>query len=205
MIGARMVVGAPVVDVFADAVSPQPAADAFPGDRLAAVRAAEQAAAQRNIGRSGSPVAAVHDVLAGVERRSVDEPPVASLEDLPVAVQLTDVELVAEDVRECRAVEAGLADGLPVQHTGREGGGYQVWLRCPEPGRNDKLAWVPDEQEKIGRRIAIETRGEGGYAILPGSLHPSGRTYQTIAGNFANIPTVPQALGEYPGDYRVAL
>ena len=32
-----------------------------------------------------------------------------------------------------------LADGLPTQRTGREGGGYQVWLRCPEPGRNDKL------------------------------------------------------------------
>jgi hypothetical protein len=87
-----------------------------------------------------------------------------------------------------------LADGLPTQQTG--GGGYQVWLRCPDPGRNDKLAWAADESEETGRRIAIETRGEGGYAIMPGSLHPSGNTYRAIAGDFANIPTVPQAVAD---------
>ena len=38
---------------------------------------------------------------------SVDEPLVASLEDLSVSVQLADVEAVAEDVGERRAVEAG--------------------------------------------------------------------------------------------------
>ena len=89
-----------------------------------------------------------------------------------------------------------LADGLPVQRTGREGGGYQVWLRCPEPGRSNKLAYVPDEAEDEGRRIAIEIKGEGGYAVLPGSLHPSGRTYEVIAGDFANIPTVSQDVAD---------
>jgi hypothetical protein len=44
MIGATMVVSAPVVDVLADAAPLQLAADAFPGDRLAAVLAAKQAA-----------------------------------------------------------------------------------------------------------------------------------------------------------------
>ena len=83
-----------------------------------------------------------------------------------------------------------LAEGLPVQRrTGREGGGFQVWLRCPEPGHNDKLAHVPDASEETGRRVAIETRAEGGYAVMPGSLHPSGNTYRAIAGDFANIPT----------------
>ena len=53
-------------------------------------------------------------VLAGVERRPVDEPPVVSLEDLPVAVQLADVEAVAENVRERRAVERGLALAVDV-------------------------------------------------------------------------------------------
>jgi hypothetical protein len=94
-------------------------------------------------------------------------------------------------------VQAGsLADGLPVQRTGREGGGYQVWLRCPEPGGNDKLAWVPDETEETGRRCAVETRGEGGYAVMPGSLHPSGRRYEAICGDFAAVPTVPQAQAD---------
>lgn len=87
-----------------------------------------------------------------------------------------------------------LAAGLPTQQTG--GGGYQVMARCPEPGRNDKLAWTPDESEESGRAIAIETRGEGGYAVMPGSLHPSGNTYRAIAGDFANIPTIPQAQAD---------
>lgn len=89
-----------------------------------------------------------------------------------------------------------LADGLPVQRTGRDEGGYQVWLRCPEPGRSTKLAYVPDESEPEGRRVAIETRGESGYAVLPGSLHPTGRRYEVVSGDFANIPTVPQAVAD---------
>ena len=48
-------------------------------------------------------------VLAGIEGGTVDESPVFSLEDLPVAVQLADVESVAQDVRECRAIETRLA------------------------------------------------------------------------------------------------
>ena len=83
-----------------------------------------------------------------------------------------------------------LADGLPTQQTGR---GYQVWLRCDQPGRNDEFAYVPDGSKDDGRRIAIESRGEGGYAILPGSRHPSNRIYTAIAGNFLAIPKVPQA------------
>lgn len=72
-----------------------------------------------------------------------------------------------------------LANGLPVQKTG--GGGYQVFLRCPEPGQNDKLAWLDDASEQAGRRIAIETRAEGGYAVLPPSLHPSGNRYAWLS------------------------
>ncbi len=89
-----------------------------------------------------------------------------------------------------------LADGLPTQRTGREGGGFQVWFRCPEPGKSEKLAWVPDEAEETGRRTAIETKAEGGYAVAPGSLHPSGRRYEAVSGDFANIPTRPQAVAD---------
>ena len=45
-------------------------------------------------------------------------------------------------------------------------------------------------------KVAIEIKGEGGYCVAPGSLHPSGRRYQAIAGDFANIPTVPQAVAD---------
>jgi hypothetical protein len=83
-----------------------------------------------------------------------------------------------------------LANGLPVQQTG--GGGYQVLLRCPDPGGNDKLAWTPDEQETTGRTIAIETRGEGGYAVVAPSVHPSGNHYKWLAGDAACVPTVTQ-------------
>ena len=89
-----------------------------------------------------------------------------------------------------------LADGLPVQRTGREGGGFQVWLRCPEPGRNDKLACLADETEDTGRKLCGRDASRGRLRVAPGSLHPSGRRYEAIAGDFANIPTVPQAVAD---------
>ena len=83
-----------------------------------------------------------------------------------------------------------LARGLPVQRTG--GGGYQVFLRCPQPGGNVRLAWARDDEEQTGRTIAIETRGEGGYAIVAPSLHPLGTTYQMVSGKLSEIPTLTQ-------------
>lgn len=83
-----------------------------------------------------------------------------------------------------------IALGLPVQQTG--GGGYQIALRCPNPGHNDKLAYVPDASKLEGRRIAIETRAEGGYAVVYPSLHPSGQRYRLLQGDWAKIPYLPQ-------------
>lgn len=67
---------------------------------------------------------------------------------------------------------------LPVQRTG--GGGFQVFYRCDNPAGNAKLAYVRDVSHADGREIAIETRGEGGYAIIAPSLHPSGNYYAWI-------------------------
>lgn len=84
-----------------------------------------------------------------------------------------------------------LACDLPAQQTG--GGGFQTFLRCPNPGANDKLAYVPDPTKPDGRAIAIETRAEGGYAIIAPSLHPSGNTYRMLRGDLAAIPFLSQA------------
>jgi P4 family phage/plasmid primase-like protien len=81
---------------------------------------------------------------------------------------------------------------MVVQRTG--GGGFQVAYRCAHPAPNQKLAWVQDEAQEHGRSIAIETRGEGGYAVVAPSLHPSGNYYRMIAGDFAAVPVIPQEI-----------
>lgn len=79
---------------------------------------------------------------------------------------------------------------LPMQRTG--GGGIQLAWRCAVPEPNQKLAWHPDENAHSGRRVAIETRGVNGYALLPPSLHPSGKHYELLRGRFSQIPTIEQ-------------
>jgi hypothetical protein len=85
--------------------------------------------------------------------------------------------------------------GLPHQQTGSLTG-YQVAYRASNRKGNQKLAWVPNDSEETGREIAIETRGEGGYAIFAPSLHPSGHHYTMIEGDFAEIPTIPEAVAD---------
>ena len=91
-----------------------------------------------------------------------------------------------------------LAEGLPVQRTGREGGGFQFWFRCPDPGHNDKLAHVPDASEETGRRVAIETRAEGGYAVAPGC-------YTRAAGVTRWWPATSQRSPPYRKPWRMRL
>lgn len=78
---------------------------------------------------------------------------------------------------------------LPTQRTGS--GGYQVAVRCDNPGENTKLAWAVDVA--TGKpEIAIETRAEGGYAVIAPSLHPSGNQYCMVIGQFYETPKVNQ-------------
>ncbi len=104
------------------------------------------------------------------------------------------VEILDFDVPGYYELWAELTSGegaiLPMQRTG--GGGIQLAWRCDYPQPNQKLAWHPDESAHSGRRIAIETRGVNGYALLPPSLHPSGRYYELLRGKFSQIPTIPQ-------------
>lgn len=90
-----------------------------------------------------------------------------------------------------RAEVGSLAHTLVIQKTGD---GYHVLFRCPNPGHSQKLAWVADETEESGRRVAIETRAEGGYILAAPSLHgETGRRYEVIAGDLTAIPTISQA------------
>ena len=94
------------------------------------------------------------------------------------------------------ALVGDLAEKLPIQQTG-SGDGRQVAFKSSLNLRNDKLAYSPADN-KEGREIAIETRGAGGYAVLPLSFCPQAKkrgiphkqAYKTIQGDFTQIPTI---------------
>lgn len=84
-------------------------------------------------------------------------------------------------------------------------GGYHVYYRSREIEGNQKLAQrlieVPEGTEGgrwiDGRYVKLvtllETRGEGGYVLAPGSppeCHPTGKPYLLIAGDLCSIPII---------------
>ena len=81
---------------------------------------------------------------------------------------------------------AELLATLPLIET--PSGGRHLLYRCEEPVEgNQKLA-----RDKIGA-VRIETRGEGGYTLAPGSppaCHPDGKPYLKARGNLAAVPTI---------------
>lgn len=76
---------------------------------------------------------------------------------------------------------------LPFVQTGN---GTHVYFRSALEIGNKKLA----RKEENGKILnLIETRGEGGYAICPPSLHPSGKRYQFIGDlTFTDIPQLSE-------------
>jgi AAA domain/Bifunctional DNA primase/polymerase, N-terminal len=94
----------------------------------------------------------------------------------------------------------GLVACLCVTQTPREPVGYHVRYRCPDvpiPG-NTKLARDPEAPP--GRQVLIETRGEGGYAVAPGSpaeVHETGRPYRHHSGpSLDQLPSITAAERE---------
>ena len=83
------------------------------------------------------------------------------------------------------SIAPGLYDQLPVQRT--QSGGYHVCYRCATIEGNQKLAeeWVAGDDGQPKKTTLIETRGEGGYALV----HPS-EGYEMVQGDLESIPTI---------------
>jgi len=88
----------------------------------------------------------------------------------------------------------GLIERLVISET-PGGGQHLLYRHRDDPQGNQKLAQElrADAQGQERPHTLIETRGEGGYAILPGSpaaCHPSGRPYRLLHGDLLRIPTI---------------
>lgn len=87
----------------------------------------------------------------------------------------------------CGAAEASELFGRVVDgYYERTPNGAHLWYRCPEP-RTLKLA-----RNAEGKSI-IETKGEGGYAIVApshGAVHESGGVYELLSGGPESIVTI---------------
>ena len=139
-------------------------------------------------------------------------------------LDLDDGTLIEEYEAAVEAECPGLINRLCTDETPRNGGGRQYKYRCLEltiPG-NQKLALSKPEpvvgedgcpvvdpatgQQKTAPRTLIETRGEGGYAVAPGSpvaVHKTGRPYRHIRGpSLTELPVI--TAGEREVLFRVA-
>jgi hypothetical protein len=83
--------------------------------------------------------------------------------------------------------------------------GYHCYYRCEQPGPNTDLARRPATPEEHSANPKqkyyklIETRGEKGYALAPGSparCHPNNVEYRIVRGGFEKLPTVTMAERE---------
>ena len=75
------------------------------------------------------------------------------------------------------------------------GGGVHWFWRCSEVGGNTKLARRPEptDDNPLGVKVLIETRGEGGFAIVApsnGRVHPSGGAYTMVAGGWESVTVI---------------
>lgn len=88
-----------------------------------------------------------------------------------------------------------LLDQLPVVATGK---GRHIYFRMAEPVGNRRLAMD-------GKILLAETRGQGGCAVAPPTVHPSGATYTLINGDLGAIPLLDAAQAQAVLDAAQAL
>jgi hypothetical protein len=85
------------------------------------------------------------------------------------------------------AVAPGLVSRLVIVRTPTNG--RHLYYRCPVIEGNQTLA------RNGGREVMIETRGEGGYTVIPPSpawCHPDHKLYELRQGDLAHIPTITE-------------
>lgn len=86
-------------------------------------------------------------------------------------------------------IEAGYCERTP-------SGGVHWLYRCETISGNTKLAQrsgPTTEDGKPTRKTLIETRGQGGYVIAApshGTVHPSGKPYESVSGGLPSIVTI---------------
>ena len=88
-------------------------------------------------------------------------------------------------------IEAGYCETTP-------GAGIHWFYFCDQIAGNTKLAIRPKTPEEMKHpkdkvQVLIETRGEGGFAIIApsnGKTHPSGGRYELLSGELATIITI---------------
>jgi phage/plasmid-associated DNA primase len=81
-----------------------------------------------------------------------------------------------------------VVEGAPIVKTGRENGGFHLFVKTTVP-------------VACGKNPFFDIKGEGGYVVGPGSTHPSGQRYEVKSGDMMKIPTIdPVLLGLEPPD-----
>lgn len=102
-------------------------------------------------------------------------------------------------------IEAGLEQTLNKLLVVKSPRGFHIYYKCDEPGPNKDLARRPATPEELKERPTqkfkklIETRGEGGYVVAPGSpaeCHETGIPYTLHKGEWEQIPRVTMAERE---------
>jgi hypothetical protein len=94
----------------------------------------------------------------------------------------------------CKQVEReqpGLLATLPIVQTPKWGS--HVYVRCSEIEGNQKLAERPSADDPTKPETLVETRGQGGLVLAPGSppwSHSTGRPYLLVQGDLQNIPRI---------------
>jgi hypothetical protein len=103
-----------------------------------------------------------------------------------------------------------LVAALPLVKTPRDGDGHHLYIRVEgmPVGESRKLAMLAapyvDSHGKE-HRVKIETRGEGGYVVAPGSpdaCHEDNRPYTLVRGDLTEIPTI--STEQYTALLRIA-